>query len=162
MGFKSILDFIENVLTKLVCILLATMTLVITYQVVLRYIFHSSNIWAEEFARYAFVWVVMMGSVIAMRKMKHIRIDFLIERMSPKVRKGFDLFSLIMMATFLVCLMVYGVKIFMQTGNQISAGLHIPISYIYVSIPISCFLMLLFIIENIYSDHFMSSNEDSL
>lgn len=161
MGVKKVLDFIETVLIKLVCVLLAAMTLVITYQVIMRYLFQSSTIWAEEFARYAFIWVVMMGSVIAMRRMKHIRIDFVIERLSPKVRKVFDLFSMIIMAIFVVCLLINGVKIVMQTGNQISTGLHIPISYMYSSIPISCFLMLLFILENVYNDYFMPDRKDS-
>ena len=83
---KKILDGIDWLIRIIISFLLLEMTAVIFYQVVLRYLFQGSTIWAEELARYSFIWVVMLASAIAIRRYKHIRIDFLIERMGPRLR----------------------------------------------------------------------------
>jgi C4-dicarboxylate transporter DctQ subunit len=137
-------DVIEKVLNVVIIVLLMAMTIVIFYQVVLRYGFQSSNIWAEEFARYAFIWVVLLGSACAIRRYQHIRIDFAFNAMPPSMRKFVELFNYTAIAVFLAVLAWYGVAISMRTGNQISAGLHIPMSLMYLSIPISAAIMLLF------------------
>jgi C4-dicarboxylate transporter DctQ subunit len=145
-------DVIEKLLNAIIIVLLMAMTVVIFYQVVLRYGFESSNIWAEEFARYAFIWVVLLGSACAIRRYQHIRIDFALAAMSPSVRKFVDLFNYIAIAAFLGVLAWYGIAISMRTGNQISAGLHIPMSFMYLSIPISAAIMLLFTVQIVLQD----------
>jgi C4-dicarboxylate transporter DctQ subunit len=145
-------DVIEKLLNAIIIVLLMAMTVVIFYQVVLRYGFDSSNIWAEEFARYAFIWVVLLGSACAIRRYQHIRIDFALAAMPPSMRKFVDLFNYIAIAVFLGVLAWYGVAISMRTGNQMSAGLHIPMSFMYLSIPISAAIMLLFTVQIVLRD----------
>jgi C4-dicarboxylate transporter DctQ subunit len=145
-------DVIEKLINAIIIVLLMAMTVVIFYQVVLRYGFDSSNIWAEEFARYAFIWVVLLGSACAIRRYQHIRIDFALAAMSPSMRKFVDLFNYIAIAAFLGVLGWYGIAISMRTGNQLSAGLHIPMSVMYLSIPISAAIMLLFTVQIVLKD----------
>ncbi|MDR1826761.1 MAG: TRAP transporter small permease subunit, partial [Methylobacteriaceae bacterium] len=80
-------DRVERTINALIIVLLMLMTIVIFYQVVLRYVFHGTNIWAEEFARYAFIWIVMLGSASAIRRFQHIRIDFLVQCFPEKAQK---------------------------------------------------------------------------
>ncbi|SBW04584.1 putative TRAP-type C4-dicarboxylate transporter [uncultured Alphaproteobacteria bacterium] len=138
---------VETLIRRIVTLLLVLMTVVICYQVVLRYGFQSANIWAEEFARYAFIWVVMLGSANALRNAQHIRIDFAVNALPPAVRRAVEAFNLLLILGFLVALLVYGIDIAMRTGNQISSGLGLPMSVMYMSIPISAAIMLLFAVE---------------
>ena len=48
---KKVLDKLEKALLILMGILLAVMVLSIFYQVLLRYVFQSANVWSEELAR---------------------------------------------------------------------------------------------------------------
>jgi TRAP-type transport system small permease protein len=145
-------DVIEKVLNAVIIVLLMSMTVVIFYQVVLRYAFQSSNIWAEEFARYAFIWVVLLGSASAIRRYQHIRIDFAFNAMPPALQRWVDILNYVLIAGFLVVLTYYGWQISMRTGNQISAGLHVPMSVMYMSIPISAAIMLLFTAQIVLRD----------
>src|ERR687892_2491350 len=53
-----------------VCVLLfATMIVVVFYEVVSRYLFNAPTFWSGELARYAMVWLVLLGMAIAVRRM---------------------------------------------------------------------------------------------
>jgi len=144
---KRICDAIEKTINISITLLLMLMTLVIFYQVVLRYVFQSANIWAEEFARYAFVWVVLLGSASAIRHFQHIRIDFAVTLFPKKAQAVIEVINYLLIAGFLIALIRYGYLITLRTGHQISAGMHLPISFMYLGIPISSAVMLLFTLE---------------
>nr|WP_321456608.1 TRAP transporter small permease [uncultured Cohaesibacter sp.] len=149
---------IEKIINFVIILCLMLMTLVIFYQVVLRYVFDSSNIWAEEFARYAFIWVVLLGSASALRRFQHIRIDFIVNMLPERGQKIVNFINYILIVGFLVTLIKYGIAISMKTTHQISAGLHIPMSFMYLSIPIGAALMLLFAIQIILRDFLLPSD----
>ncbi|QTX31399.1 TRAP transporter small permease [Aminithiophilus ramosus] len=145
----KVFDVGEKLINGIISVLLMLMTIVIFYQVVLRYAFQAANIWAEEFARYAFIWVVLLGSASAMRNSKHIKIDFLVDGFSDRSKWVLNNFVCLAMGSFLFCLAVYGFKIALKTGNQLSAGLHVPMSFMYMSIPVGAVLMLLALVERL-------------
>jgi len=43
--------------------------------VILRYVFNSPTQWAEEFSRYAYIWVVFLGAAACSKRKLHIVID---------------------------------------------------------------------------------------
>lgn len=144
---KKVFDLIEKILSVIISVIMAAITLAITYQVILRYVFHHSNVWAEEFARYGFVWVVMLGSAIASRKLQHLQIDVFIKMFSATLRKVVQLISYIIMEIFLAFLFLYGIEIIQQSGGQLSTGLQIPMPFMYSSVPVGAGLMFLFTLE---------------
>ncbi|WP_162916648.1 TRAP transporter small permease [Cohaesibacter haloalkalitolerans] len=143
---------IEKTINFIIIVCLMMMTAVIFYQVVLRYVFDSSNIWAEEFARYAFIWVVLLGAASALRRFQHIRIDFVVNLLPERAQKLINFINYILIVGFLATLIKYGIAISLKTTHQISAGLHIPMSFMYMSIPVGSALMLLFTVQIILRD----------
>ena len=75
-----------------ICILMAicfgSMTLVIFAQVIFRYILKSPLAWSEELARYLFVWVSFIGSVVAARRNQHIGVEMLVNKLPAGFRKS--------------------------------------------------------------------------
>ena len=63
-----------------IVILIASMTLLIFVQIILR-VFDASLPQAEEVARYLFVWAMYLSISYAIRDERHIRILFLIEQL---------------------------------------------------------------------------------
>lgn len=51
-GYGKFLDGIEKIEKLFLAVTVAIMIIVITYQVILRYVFSASNAWSEELARY--------------------------------------------------------------------------------------------------------------
>lgn len=77
-AFLSRLDrigrFAEN--TALVTLLSAMMVLAVG-QIVLREVFSTGLIWADELIKLMVLWLAMVGSIAAARDNRHIRIDAL-------------------------------------------------------------------------------------
>ena len=76
--FLSRLDrigrFAEN--TALVTLLVAMMVLAVG-QIVLREVFSTGFVWADELIKLMVLWLAMVGSIAAARDNRHIRIDAL-------------------------------------------------------------------------------------
>ncbi len=63
--------------TAVVVVCFAYMTLAVLAQVLGRYVFNYSISWTEETAKFAQIWVVLMGAGITMRRGLHVAVDAL-------------------------------------------------------------------------------------
>lgn len=70
-----------RLLEWLIAACLAVMVVMVFGNVVLRYAFNSGIATSEELARLAFVWMVFLGAIVAMRERGHIGIDMLVARL---------------------------------------------------------------------------------
>lgn len=148
MKFTLIMDKIEKGLLFFLSTAFAVMTVSIFYQILLRYIFKSANVWSEELTRYLFIWLTMVGSAVAYRKGRHMGVDYFVGLMSKKVKSINYVLSNVLVLSFLGTVFFYGIKLVTATHKQLSSGMRIPMSYIYLSIPVGCFFTLLFAFES--------------
>ena len=51
--------------------------------VISRYVFHHPIIWSDELASSLFLWLAMLGSVIALRRAEHMRMTAFVGLLSP-------------------------------------------------------------------------------
>jgi len=51
-----------------------------------RYVFHAPIIWSDELASILFLWLSMLGAVIALRRGEHMRMTGLVSRVKPELR----------------------------------------------------------------------------
>ena len=93
-------EFISVVFITIALILL-------TLQVILRFVFNTSFGWIEELSRYLYIWVIYLASSAAVRHDATIRID-VAENIWPKpIRKGVVVFGKIIMLIF--CVYITGI-----------------------------------------------------
>jgi tripartite ATP-independent transporter DctM subunit len=74
--------------------------------VIARYSFHRPLIWADELASTLFVWLSVLGAVLAMRRNAHMRLTTFISRTRPALRQRIEVAVLLVIAAF-VLLVVY-------------------------------------------------------
>jgi C4-dicarboxylate transporter, DctQ subunit len=70
---------------------LLLMLLLVCGEIVLRDVFNTSNLWSEEVVRYLMIWSVYFGSAAAVARGAHLRIEMLINAVSPRVRRVLDI-----------------------------------------------------------------------
>ena len=63
---------------------LSLLVILLSVQIVLRFAFGKTLSWSEEVSRFAFVWAVYFGFVLAARENKHIRVTAQFQRLSPR------------------------------------------------------------------------------
>ena len=100
-GLRSFLSRLDNagrLLENIILVsLLSGMMLLAVGQIVLREVFGTGIIWADELVRLVVLWLAMMGAMAACREDRHIRIDALSHLFSDNVISGIrivvDLFA---------------------------------------------------------------------
>lgn len=99
------LDAALAVATELpAAILVGVEILVLLLGVVSRYVFNRPLTWTDELASALFLWLAMLGAVIALRRSEHMRLSFLVENAPPHWRRRLETLGLIIVATFLVAM----------------------------------------------------------
>ena len=115
----------------------AYMTLAVLAQVFGRYVFNYSISWTEETARYAQIWVVLMGAGIAMRRGLHVAVDAL----AAMLPLGWARVLSILIAAgalWFLGVVVYGSLPLIELGwlFETSPVLQISMWIIYLSLPL--------------------------
>jgi tripartite ATP-independent transporter DctM subunit len=70
--------------------------------VLARYVFHAPLVWTDELASMLFLWLAMLGAVLAFRRAEHMRMTALIAKARPAARAGLDTLALAASLAFLV------------------------------------------------------------
>lgn len=69
------------------------MTVLVFFQVVMRYVFHAPTSWSDEIAVYAMLWSVYISTSWAVRERAHIRVMNLIQLFPGKISLGMTILS---------------------------------------------------------------------
>jgi len=143
---KKIYDQLEE---NLLFIALVFSVFLIFFQVVMRYVFGRSLSWSEEMARYLFIWYTWIGTSLAVRKRRHIRIEILTDFLKEKAKLRLELLVLLVWAGFSAFLAFKGLQVgkFLYTSHQTSAALEIPMFFAYAAVPVGCALMCMRLVE---------------
>ncbi|MHC4538353.1 MAG: TRAP transporter small permease [Planctomycetota bacterium] len=100
-------------------------------QVIARYVFGLAVSWTEEAARFFCVWMVFTGAIVASLKESHIRISFILERMSRKAKATVELLTYFAMIQFLVIILLGSVQLIVQNRQQTAVTMPISIGWLY-------------------------------
>ena len=84
---KTVADALFAVIDALLVLLLVAMTVMVFGNVVLRYGFGSGIDLSEEMSRFAFVWLIFLGSISAMRRNLHMGFDVVVILATPRARR---------------------------------------------------------------------------
>jgi TRAP-type C4-dicarboxylate transport system permease small subunit len=145
----SVGTHLYNALAHLGGIVLAVMTLAVFVQVVLRYLGLTGIDGLEEVPRFLFVWLVMIGSAAAMQRGEHTVLDYFVNLLGPRGRAC----MLILTNAVGVALFLYLIKLSLvlvpNAQLQTSAGLGLPLGWVYAAVPIGAALIILPMVRNI-------------
>jgi len=82
--FSRIINSLEE---ATIAILLASMTLLVFVEVVLRFGFNTGMMWAQELTLHLSAWLVLFGASYGVKIGSHIGVDALVKIMPPTVRR---------------------------------------------------------------------------
>jgi tripartite ATP-independent transporter DctM subunit len=94
-----------GVVEAVAALLVAAEIVVLFAGVVSRYVFHSPLVWSDELASILFLWLSMLGAVVALRRGEHMRMTVLVQKVTPATRALLDAFAIAASIAFLVLIM---------------------------------------------------------
>ncbi|MFS0689372.1 TRAP transporter small permease [Sporosarcina sp. 179-K 8C2 HS] len=118
--------------------------------IILRYFFAANTTWAEEFIRYAMIWIAFIGSSICFRRGIHVGVDLLLNSLKAKGKRLLNVYINILAIIFMGFLVKFGVDLvmFSMSTGQITPSLKIKLYWIYLAIPLGAALSILHIAIN--------------
>ena len=147
---EKMMQSLEKAMEYLVAFIMFSLTVIVFTQVLLRYVIRTSLPWTEEMARYLFVWLVFIATSVCVKKQAHLGIDFLVIRLSPKVQRHLYTLSLVLSLAFSIVVVHKGYDLLTRSVDQISPMLHVPMSFVYIIIPVSYMVICLVLLWQIY------------
>lgn len=123
--------------------ILALMTLAVFVQVAVRYVGHWTVTGLDEVARYLFVWLVMIGAAAAMHRGQHTALEYFRDRMTLRVQALTRAITNGVGMLLFLSLIKSSLVLVPNAQLQTSAGLGLPLCYVYVAVPVGAALILL-------------------
>ena len=150
---KSLLDAYHGFLKFVLGALLALMTVPVLLQILSRYAQAMPRYtWTEEAARFCFVWVVMIGSMIAVRDDSHFKVDLLAPANNDRQKGIRQCIVHVAMLLLAIVFTGYG-STFAHFGlMQRSEMSGINMISIYVAFPLAGATWAVFLLERIFGD----------
>jgi TRAP-type C4-dicarboxylate transport system permease small subunit len=110
-----------------------------------------SWIWTEEMARFLFVWMIMVGSMVGIRDSAHFDVD-LWPPLKPRANAALRIVTHLAVLVFALVFLWYGIK-FVQFGwHQNSELAELPMPFIFAAWPLAGFTWILFLGEKFVED----------
>lgn len=141
-------DKILFTIVKYACvILLGVLVAVVFYIFFGRYVMHKSPMWGEPLSLFCLVWMSILGSALAVREDAHLRVTMFDEKMKKGAIFGTDVLATLCILAFGIFMIVYGWQLAQNAASNNMAGINIPYSWMYISMPISGVLYICALIE---------------
>lgn len=142
---KLLRDLDENAERYLMFICYAFVCAVIIQEVGRRYILNYSSAWAEETARYAFIYLGWIGAAYAVRERAHVRFDVVLARMPARLLGYLYVFAELVTLIFAIIalryslhtidqLYTFGATTFVLRVNKLWAEAAVPIGFVLITI----------------------------
>lgn len=130
-------------------LILAIMAGAVFIQVVLRFLGRSGIDGLEEVPRYLFVWLVMIGAAAAMWRNEHTILDYFLNLFGPRLRALIVVFTNATSIVLFAWLIKLSLTLVPNAQLQTSAGLGLPLGYVFAAIPVGSALIILPMLRNI-------------
>ena len=117
-------------------------------QVVWRYVLEASLYWSEELLRYMYVWVIFLGTSVAIRSRLHVSIDAFVSLLKGRPRYVVKTVIRLFSVAFFALVVVIGVQFTLHNLGQVSPAVQLPMSVAYVAMPLGGLFSLIFALED--------------
>lgn len=151
---KNLVALINKGLAVFTICLSAFLVFCVTWQVLSRYILSSPSTVTDELARYLFMWVAMIGAAYTTGQHRHLAIDLLVMKLTGARKQFISVIIQLVIITFAGVVLVYGGGILVSStlvSGQITPALGWQMGYIYLCLPVSGLLMIMYALVDIFS-----------
>ena len=147
---QLVVSRINRVVELVVIVQFAVLVIVVTAAVFARYVLNDSIVWAEELARYLFVWLSFLGGGLGVGTNVHVGVDSVVELMPRRPKLLVQIAMELMIVAFTLVLIWVGAQ-FAAFGMKADALLlPIPMGYVYLAVPVGGFVMLINVLVHVH------------
>jgi TRAP-type C4-dicarboxylate transport system permease small subunit len=154
-GYAATASWATTVACAVAMLALTIMTVIVTGDVILRYVFHAPTKWSVEVSGYLLVVIVMMGLAYTQRERGHIKVDIILRRLPKAVRSWVELVVLVMVFAITIILIYLTAGDFwvsIELKSVSDSVMAFPLAPWQAFIPIGLVILALLLIWEIYTE----------
>lgn len=107
-----------------------------------RYVFHAPLVWGDELAGILFLWMSMLGAVVALRRGEHMRMTAFVGKASPSTRAFLDVLAIAAALAFLLLIVHPAYEYASEEAFVITPAMEISNVWRAAALPVGVALML--------------------
>ena len=143
------LTFLSNASLYVAGAGLVAMTLIVGWQVFLRYVLNWSNAWTELSSIIIMSWFIFLGAAVGVRENYHLGFDVLLYVLPPGSKKVLRTLSDLVVVAFSFGMIWYGIALMHLQWAEVMPSLGISGAFRYMPLTGGGVLILLFSLERI-------------
>ncbi|HVY04856.1 MAG TPA: TRAP transporter small permease [Burkholderiales bacterium] len=150
---KRLIDAFYRLLQFLLILLMGLLILPVCMQILSRFTgLVPRYIWTEEAARLCFIWIIMLGSMIAVRDGTHFDLEVLPQPKSPRGRALMSIVRHLMMMLVALTFVWFGYEFSLFGYSQESELTGLNMLFIHIAWPLAGVAYTLFLAEKLWKD----------
>ena len=126
---------------------LVVMSLIVLWQVFVRFVLNWNNSWTELTAILIMSWFIFLGAAVGVRENYHLGFDVLLYVLPKGSKKVLRTISDVVVLAFAVGMIVYGIDLMRLQWNEKLPGLGISGAFRYLPLAAGGVLIVLFSVE---------------
>ncbi len=144
---SAYLEMVIKIVRILTVLFLSVQVLVTSYVVFGRYVLSKTPAWGEASALLCMVWFALLSASIATYNNAHIKLRLIFVLVKdPKKIKMLNRLNYLVTFGFSIFMIIEGSRVSYLVRNGIVAGMGISRSWLYLSVPVAGFFLLLTLI----------------
>ncbi|MGY4688320.1 TRAP transporter small permease [Salibacterium sp. K-3] len=149
--YIAAVDHLNKIVKYVASTMFVVLAVLVFFQVITRFVINFPLAWSEEISRYLTIYIVFLGSALAVRNREHIAIDFLMDVVSAAKKRKLQFIVSIISTVFFIILCYYGTVLTFTVIGQLTPTLQFSIAWVYAAVPLGSLIMALNGIANICS-----------
>jgi TRAP-type C4-dicarboxylate transport system permease small subunit len=145
--FNAIL---QRAISKVLAILLMFMLFSIVAEILVREVSAINFDWVIELNRILFVWIAYLGAAYGFGHCTHIRVEFIYEKLNPRLRKCLDIVIHFLNLVFFFVMSIFGYDMIHFGRSNVFATMNVSYMWLYLPICLFGLFSILFTVENIW------------
>jgi TRAP-type C4-dicarboxylate transport system permease small subunit len=140
----------HRLLVWLMAASVAALIVPVTLQIVSRYTaLIPAWIWTEELSRFLFIWMIMLGAMIAVREGTHFVVD-VVPQLPLRATAALQIVANVFILAFAVVFTWWGVEFVRFGWNQTSELAELPMPFIFAAWPLAGITWIAFLAESFH------------
>lgn len=139
---QKISDTTNKAVSFLGMLIFIVLIITCVMQVFFRFILDDALSWSEELARYAFVWMHMLGTSLLIESGSHATVTAVLDLLHGAVRKVVDIIIQLVILANGVIMVWAGAVLSYSSRNNLSTALSLPMWCINISVAVGGVLVI--------------------
>ena len=110
--------------------------------VIARYVFQTPLIWTDDLAQAVFLWLGMIGSVVALNRGEHMRMTALLARARPRTRAWMEVYGAAVGLLFLAAVVQPAIEYVEEVSRLLMPGMQVSKAWLTAPLPVGFALMI--------------------